>query len=169
MPRDYSSAMDPKTIVCKASLAVLLGGWLAACTEPLPPRTVEEYESDDIARIATLERCNADRAALLDDPDCINARRAAERLAAAEEEARRAALEEASRRQREEARRRQEALDRARREAEEARVRAEQEAYEQLWTGDTPPEPAGAPAEPDPAAASAEAADEAAESGPGSP
>lgn len=73
---------------------------------------------DPILLDATMVRCVANRDSVSYDPECVNAREAVERLAAAEKEARRAALEAESERKREALRRAREAADEARRRAE---------------------------------------------------
>ena len=55
-----------------AALALALAG----CGPP-DPRSVDEYAADPVLREAALSRCNLDRLYSRDDPDCINARRAA--------------------------------------------------------------------------------------------
>ena len=92
---------------------------LAGCGSP-DPRTVDEYAADPVLREAALSRCNLDRLSSRDDPDCINARRAAARVAAAAEAERRAGLEAESEARRDARRRQLDAEATARREAERA-------------------------------------------------
>ncbi len=71
-------------------VALAAGAVLAACSEAPPARTFDYYMANELALESTLVRCNADRMRTRDDPDCINARIAVERLAKMEEEAVRA-------------------------------------------------------------------------------
>lgn len=90
---------------------------------------------DGLAREGVLARCNQDRAATLDDVECINARRAAAVVALEEERSRAVDLARESERKlialREQAEREVEA---ARRAVAEARAAAEA-AYEARWRG----------------------------------
>ncbi len=119
--------------------AFLAGGLtlaLGACTPDPPPRTVSEFLDDPIGLDATLTRCNAERLRTRDDPECKNAREAAKRISAAEEQERMQRLEAESQRKLEEARRRQRELDAARARAEEqAREAEEVRILEQLQRG----------------------------------
>lgn len=118
---------------------ILAGGLslaLGACTPDPPPRTVSEFLDDPIGLDATLTRCNAERLRTRDDPECKNAREAAKRISAAEEQERMRRLEAESQRKLEEARRRQRELDAARARAEEqAREAEEIRILEQLQEG----------------------------------
>lgn len=98
----------------------------AACVPEPPPRTTADFLDDPIALDATLARCNADRTRTRRDPECQNAREAAQRISVAEEEERLRRLEAQSQRKLEELRALQEAADEARRRAEEAERRAEE-------------------------------------------
>jgi hypothetical protein len=111
--------------VLSAALAGLCLGLLSAC-EPPPPRSYSEYLEDDVAREATLERCNLDRVASFSDLECKNARRAAAALAAQAEASHRAELERESDRKRAAARERIAAQQEAARRAEEAAEAAHQ-------------------------------------------
>lgn len=109
-------------------LLVLSVAWLCACTEPPPPPTVDDFMNDSVLLDATMVRCSADRATTKYEPECVNAREAINRVARAEEAARRAELEKQSERKRRALRRTQEAAATARRRADEAaRQRAEEE------------------------------------------
>lgn len=70
----------------------LLGALLAACGEPTP-RSVEHFMEDSAALQATLVRCRDGGFEAARDAECANARQAAERLGALEEEAKRAGRE----------------------------------------------------------------------------
>jgi hypothetical protein len=129
---------------------LLLGsclGLLWACEEPRP-RSYTEYLGDDVGREATLTRCNADRAATMDDLECKNARRAAGALAAQTEAQGRDRLEAESDRKRAAARERVAAQQEAARRAAEA---AQAELEEQALYGGTKLDslPAAADANPD--------------------
>ena len=125
---------------------------LAGCEEP-QPRSVAEFLENEAALYGTLERCEKLPGAGA-DPECRNARQAAERIAAIEERAMRKGREQAFETARAEYRER---LDRERSlrmqaeaEAEEARLRALiGEIFEPSEPGESA-DPAGsaAPAEP---------------------
>ncbi len=109
---------------------------VAACVPEPPPRTTADFLDDPIALEATLARCNADRTRTLRDPECRNAREAAQRISVAEEEERLRKLEAQSQRKLEELRALQQAADEARRRAKEAERRAEEaELLRQLVEG----------------------------------
>jgi hypothetical protein len=88
---------------------------------------------DRVAREGTLVRCNAVRDATADDPECINARRAAATLAARVEAAQRERREAESESRRLAARQYQEAQEAAMRRAETAAIEEQQLAYEAQW------------------------------------
>jgi hypothetical protein len=122
---------------------------LVGCEEP-QPRTVAEFLENDAALYGTLARCETLPAAG-EDPECRNARQAAERIAAIEERAMRKGREQAFETARAEYRER---LDRERSlrmkaeaEAEEARLRAlVGEIFEPSGPGEsTDPEGSAAP------------------------
>ncbi len=98
---------------------------LAACDRP-EPRTVQEFMADEIALTGTLVRCQDMGSEAIQDPECQNARRASERLAALDEERQRQAREEEFQRKRAALRERQD-RERAAREAAAAAARAEEE------------------------------------------
>ncbi len=91
----------------------------SACTPEPPPHTVVEFMENPRLLEATMVRCAENRAELKYTTECLNAREAGDRLAAAEEAEQRAALEAQSERKRE-------ALRRAQQDAAEARARAEE-------------------------------------------
>lgn len=105
----------------------------AGCSERPPARSVADFMDDSIGLEATLARCNSERGKLRDDPECINARDANNRLAAAEKKERQRQLELESQRKRDAIRRRSEAAAQAQREAEEAAQRREELLYEQQF------------------------------------
>ena len=108
----------------------------AGCVPEPPPRTTADFLDDPIALEATLARCNADRTRTLRDPECQNAREAAQRISVKEEEERLRKLEAQSQRKLEELRALQRAADEARQRAEEAERRAEEaELMRQLIEG----------------------------------
>jgi hypothetical protein len=94
---------------------------LAGCAEPEPMSTAQFLENE-VALYGTLTRCQSDPAAGT-DPECRNARQAAERISVIEERAMRKARDEAFASAREEYRVR---LDRER----SLRIKAESEAEE---------------------------------------
>ena len=101
---------------------------LAACIKEPPPRTVSEFMEDPILLEATMVRCQQNRSEKKYEAECVSAKQAANRLAAAEEQARKEELEAQSARKREALRRAQEARTEARRRAEEEeRLRREAE------------------------------------------
>ena len=102
---------------------------IGACGKEPPPRTVAEFMEDPILLEATMVRCGQDRSAMRYEAECVNARDAVDRLAAAREQERRRQLEAESERKRQALRRAQEAAADARRRAEEAARRREEAAY----------------------------------------
>ena len=114
---------------------------IVGCVEEPRPRSYLEFMEDPIAREGTLARCNQDRNATSEDPECINARRAASTAAARVEAARAEQLEAASDIKREAFRERVAAQQAAARRAEEAAQRAEEAAYDAQWTENQAPSP----------------------------
>jgi multidrug efflux pump subunit AcrA (membrane-fusion protein) len=110
-------------------VAICVLSVLVACGEEPPPRSVTEFMDDPILLEATIVRCGQDRAASRYDAECVNARDAVDRLAAAREQARRAELEARSEQKRQALRRAQQAAAEARRRAQEARQRREEAEY----------------------------------------
>jgi hypothetical protein len=53
---------------------------LSACTNELPPTSVDEFVADRVLLDATLARCDLGSSDSFDDRNCVNARRAVERL-----------------------------------------------------------------------------------------
>jgi hypothetical protein len=125
-----------------AAICVLAA--LAACGKEPPPRSVSEFMEDPILLEATMVRCGEDRDQTRYDAECINARDAVGRIAAARELARRQELEAQSERKRQALRRAQQAAAEARQRAQEAEQRREEARYfgefEPLPPGDEPSE-----------------------------
>jgi multidrug efflux pump subunit AcrA (membrane-fusion protein) len=125
-----------------AAICVLAA--LAACGKEPPPRSVSEFMEDPILLEATMVRCGEDRDQTRYDAECINARDAVGRIAAARELASRQDLEAQSERKRQALRRAREAAAEARRRAQEAEQRREEARYfgefEPLPPGDEPSE-----------------------------
>lgn len=96
---------------------------LVACAEEPPPRSANEFMENAILLEATMVRCAENRAEARYDAECINAREAVNRLAAAQEQAKRQDLEAQSERKRQALRRTQEAAAEARRRAREEQER----------------------------------------------
>jgi colicin import membrane protein len=125
-----------------AAICVLTA--LVACGKEPPPRSVHEFMEDPILLEATMVRCGEDRDQTRYDAECINARDAVGRIAAAREAARRQELEAQSEQKRQALRRAQQAAAEARRRAQEAERRREEARYfgefELLAPGDEAPE-----------------------------
>ena len=112
---------------------------LAACSEPPPPRSVQEFLDNPIVLEAALVRCAQNRSETRYDAECVNARQANKLVMAEEEAERRAEFEKQSERKREALRRAQEAKAEARRRAAEARRLREEAAYLAQF-GEAPPD-----------------------------
>ena len=126
----------------------------AACAEEPVPPSVDEYVADKILLDAAMARCSQNRATMKYEPECVNAREAADILARDEEAERRQQLEAESDRKRAALRRAQEAADEARRRAAEAaRQREEAEYLAQFSTSPDAVSPSDTPGAPDPATA----------------
>lgn len=105
----------------KQAMSALTGMFvLVACNGEPPPRSVQYFVENRIVLDSVLTRCNANREATLDNPECANARKAVSRLAAQEEEDTRAKNDASFERQR--------AGIRQRQDREAARIRAREEA-----------------------------------------
>lgn len=100
---------------------------MAACAKETPPPSVDELLANKVLLDAMMSKCVNDRSRMKYEPECINAREAANIIARAEEAERRKFLEAQSERKRAALRRAQEAAEEARRRAEEA-ARARREA-----------------------------------------
>ena len=126
--------MTLRVIISMVCLAVLAG-----CSEPPPPRSVQEFLDNPIVLEAALVRCARDRSETRYEPECVNAREANKVVAAREEAQRRAEFEAQSERKRQALRRAQQAAAEARRCAAEARKRQEEAEYLAQF-GQLPPE-----------------------------
>lgn len=102
---------------------------MAACAKEPPPVSVHEFMNNPRLLEATMVRCGQNRAEMKYEAECINARDAVNRLAAAEEQARRVELERQSEQKRQALRRTQQAAAEARRRAIEEQRRLEEEQY----------------------------------------
>jgi hypothetical protein len=121
------------------TISIGLGALLAACAEPPPPRSVNEFLENPIVLEAVLVRCSQNRSETRYDAECVNAREANKLVAAEEEAARRAKFEAQSERKRQALRRTQEAAATARRRAAEAQRQREEAAYLAQF-GELPPD-----------------------------
>jgi hypothetical protein len=124
-----------KSIRNTAVIAVMV--LLTACTKEPPPPSVSEFMENSILLESAMVRCARNRSETKYEAECVNAREAANRLATAEEQARREKLEAQSERKRQALRRTLEAAAEARRRAEEARRRQAEAEY--LGQFDAPP------------------------------
>jgi hypothetical protein len=107
--------------------------WFAACQQPSKPRSYEFFMEDGLAREGVLARCNQDRNASVNDPECDNARRAAAAIGATGEHERAQSYERESSRKLEELRDRAARKQQAEEQAAAAAKAAENEAYEAQW------------------------------------
>ena len=97
------------------ALAMLM---LGACGAPAPrPRTVDDLAADPVVLQGLVARCAADRHAAASDPECANARQAAERLGSALDAEQSRAHDQEFERQREQRRAAEDAQRRAAAEA----------------------------------------------------
>ena len=130
-------------------VTILIGGvaLVAACAEPPPPRSVQEFVDNPLVLEAALVRCARNRSETRYDAECVNAREANKIVAAREEAERRAEFEAQSERKRQALRRAQEAAAEARRRAAEAERRREEAAYLAQF-GQLPPDDAERTSEP---------------------
>lgn len=113
----------------RLTILVCAFGLLAACTEEPPPPTIAEFMENPVLLDATIVQCGRHRSETRYDPECVNARDAADRLAVAAEEARREELKAQSERKQEAVRRAQEAVAEASRRAREAEQQQQTAAY----------------------------------------
>ena len=139
-----SRGIDAPRVVggCPGLLVVLGLAVLASACEQPRPRSFTEYMDDPVARDGTLARCNQDRGATEEDPECVNARRAAAAVAAREEAAQREQRESESEQKRAAMRAQIAAQQAAAQRAEASAAAAAEAAYEAQWTnpeGVTPP------------------------------
>ncbi len=103
--------------------------FLAACTEPAPPRSVSTFLEYPNKLEAALVRCTRNRSESRYDTECLNAREAVKIIEAKVESMRRADLELQSKRKRDALRRTQRAATEARRRRAENIARREEAAY----------------------------------------
>jgi hypothetical protein len=134
----------------KLGLALAFAACVSACDEPPVARTYIDFLNDPIVREGVLLRCNQDRDASATDPECADARRAAETVAARQDEAQRKQLELESERKREALRAGLAAEQERQRLAEEAARAAAEAAYDAQWQAPvdaaaTPADSAAAP------------------------
>lgn len=150
MPTDIAMLMRPlRTAIIVAVPCVLL-----ACSKEVPPRTVSEFVDNPILLEATMVRCAQNRSQTKYDAECVNAREAANRIAAIQDQARRKELEAQSEQKRQALRRTQEAAAEARRRAAEAQRLREEAAYLGQFAAPPPStDPASASGQPGPAGA----------------
>ncbi len=113
-------------------------GFLAACIEPAPPRSVSTFLEYPNKLEAALVRCTRNRSESRYDTECLNAREAVKLIEAKVESTRRADLEVQSHRKRDALRRTQRAATEARRRTAENMARRDEEAYLAQF-GEMPP------------------------------
>ncbi len=111
---------------------------LGACTEEVPPRSVQDFIADPIMLEAAVVRCSQNRSQTRYEAECVNARQAISIIEAKEERARRDAFEAESDKKRQALRRTQQAAAEARRRAEEAEQRRREAEYLAQF-GELPP------------------------------
>ena len=140
----YLDYRGPESTMKGIAVALCMLSALSACGKEPPPRSVAEFTEDPILLEATMVRCGHDRGLNRYDEECINAREAVGRLAAAEEQTRRQELEAQSEQKRQALRRAQQAAADARRRAQEAEQRRQEAEYfgefEPLPPGEEQPE-----------------------------
>lgn len=125
---------------------VVLAGLLVACATPEPePRTFFDFMDDGLAREGVLTRCNQNRAATLEDVECVNARRAAAVVALEQERSRSVDFERESERKLIALRERAERDAQADALAATAAQAAARAAYEAQWRGASTPADVGEP------------------------
>jgi hypothetical protein len=123
---------------CWIAVARIVGAlavtvWLAACQQAAKPRSYEFFMEDGLAREGVLARCNQDRKASLDNPECDNARRAAAAVGATGETERAQNYERESSRKLEALRDHAARQQHAEEQAAAAAQAAEKDAYEAQW------------------------------------
>jgi len=103
--------------------------FMAACSQPPPPRTVSTFLEHPNILEAALVRCTRNRAESRYDTECLNASEAVKLIEAKDEATRRAGLELQSQRKRDALRRTQRAATEAKRRTAEHMARREEAAY----------------------------------------
>lgn len=126
----------------RATILITGIAMLAGCAEPPPPRSVQEFLDNPLVLEAALVRCSRNRAETRYEAECVNAREANKLVAAQEEAKRRAEFEAQSERKRQALRRAQQAAAEARRRAAEAQKRREEAEYLAQF-GQLPPDDSG--------------------------
>ena len=112
--------------------------FLGACSKESEPRTVNQFIDNPLLLEAAMVRCAQDRVQSKYDPECVNARQAAQIVQAREEASRAEELEARSAAKRRALRQAQEAAAEARRRALEAEERRKNEEYIAQF-GEPPP------------------------------
>ncbi len=112
--------------------------FLAACSEPAPPRSVSTFLEHPNLLEAALVRCTKNRSESRYDTECLNAREAVKLIETKVEATRRADLELQSQRKRDALRRTQRAATEARRRTAERMARRDEAAYLAQF-GEVPP------------------------------
>ncbi|MBT8087560.1 MAG: EexN family lipoprotein [Gammaproteobacteria bacterium] len=115
---------------------------LGACAKEPPPRSVLQFIDNPMLLEAAMVRCNQDREQSKYDPECVNARQAAQIVQAREEASRAEELEARSAEKRRALRQAQEAAAEARRRALEAEERRKNKEYIEQF-GEPPPVDSG--------------------------
>lgn len=138
MPTDNAMLTRPLRLATFVAVPCLL----FACSKEIPPRSVSEFVDNPILLEATMVRCAQNRAETKYDAECVNAREAVNRIAAAQDQERRKEFEAQSEQKRQALRRTQEAAAEARRRAAEAQRLREEAAY--LGQFEALPDSAGA-------------------------
>jgi len=115
-------------------IAIFLVAVLAAagCAKEAPPTSVDEFVQDRVMLDATLARCDLERSDTFDDRNCVNARRAVERLWREQEELNADLLERESERKLQALREQREREDRL---AEQRRLEEQQSEQQELYQG----------------------------------
>ena len=121
---------------------IVFAALLAGCEQPRA-RSFEFFMEDGLAREGVLARCNQDRSATAVEAECANARRAAQALAAQEEQARSADLARESERKLVAIRDRDVRQRQADADAAAAAKREADARYESQWRDRNAPRPAG--------------------------
>lgn len=121
--------MGDRTKITRLTVAICAIGSFAACGDEPPPTSVMEFMENPVLLDATMVRCVQNRERTKYDPECLNARDAADRLAVTAEEARREELEVQSERKRLALRQAQEVADERRRRASELKRLREEAVY----------------------------------------